>query len=64
MVEKICPQNKQEFINVCLARSTVTWRIEEVSSDIERQLEAKGVEFDFFRWPSMKAQMHLVPLSY
>lgn len=48
MVEKICPEKKQEFANVCLARNTVVWRIEDVSSDIKRQLEAKGVEFDFF----------------
>ena len=48
MVENICPEKKQQFANVCLARSTVSRRIEEVSSDIKRQLEAKGVEFDFF----------------
>ncbi|KAF7246390.1 Sodium/potassium-transporting ATPase subunit beta-1-interacting protein 3, partial [Varanus komodoensis] len=48
MVEKICPEKKQEFANVCLARNTVVQRPEDVSSDIKRQLEAKGVEFDFF----------------
>ena len=48
MVEKICPEKKQEFANVCLARNTVVRRIEEVSSDIKRQYEAKGAEFDFF----------------
>ncbi|KAF7237537.1 Chromodomain-helicase-DNA-binding protein 1-like [Varanus komodoensis] len=48
MVEKICPEKKQEFANVCLARNTVVRRIEDVSSDNKRQLEAKGVEFDFF----------------
>lgn len=49
MVEKICPEKKQEIANVCLARNTVVRRIEDVSPDIKRQLEAKGVEFDFFR---------------
>ncbi|XP_063781329.1 general transcription factor II-I repeat domain-containing protein 2A-like [Pseudophryne corroboree] len=48
MVEKICPEKKQEFANICLARNTVVRRIEDVSSDIKRQLEAKGVEFNFF----------------
>ncbi|KAF4087849.1 hypothetical protein AMELA_G00076080 [Ameiurus melas] len=48
MVEKICPEKKHEFANVCLARNTVVRRIEDISSDIKRQLEAKGVEFDFF----------------
>lgn len=48
MVEKICPEKKQEFDNVCPARSTAARRIEELSSDIKRQLEAKGVEFDFY----------------
>ncbi|KAF7243378.1 General transcription factor II-I repeat domain-containing protein 2 [Varanus komodoensis] len=48
MEEKICPEKKREFANVCLARNTVVRRTEDVSSDIKRQLEAKGVEFDFF----------------
>ena len=48
MVENICPEKKQQFSNVCLARSTVSRRIEEVSADIKRQLEAKGAEFEFF----------------
>nr|XP_057931891.1 general transcription factor II-I repeat domain-containing protein 2 [Doryrhamphus excisus] len=48
MVEKICPAKKQEFANICLARNTVVRRIEDVSLDIKRQLEAKGTEFDFF----------------
>ncbi|KAL6485494.1 hypothetical protein MHYP_G00048860 [Metynnis hypsauchen] len=48
MVEKFCPEKKQEFANLSLDRSTVARRIEEISSDIKRQLEAKGVEFDFF----------------
>ncbi|KAF7252395.1 Serine/threonine-protein kinase 24 [Varanus komodoensis] len=48
MVEKSCPEKKQEFVSACLACNTVVQRIEDVSSDIKRQLEAKGVEFDFF----------------
>uniref|UniRef100_A0A8C6P2I3 SPIN-DOC-like zinc-finger domain-containing protein n=1 Tax=Nothobranchius furzeri TaxID=105023 RepID=A0A8C6P2I3_NOTFU len=48
IVEKICPSKKQEFANICLARNTVVRRIEDVSRDIKRQLEAKGTEFDFF----------------
>uniref|UniRef100_A0A087XRL1 HAT C-terminal dimerisation domain-containing protein n=1 Tax=Poecilia formosa TaxID=48698 RepID=A0A087XRL1_POEFO len=34
--------------NVCLARNTVVQRLEDVSSDVKRQLEAKGVEFNLF----------------
>ncbi|XP_077340540.1 general transcription factor II-I repeat domain-containing protein 2-like [Lithobates pipiens] len=48
MVENICPEKKQEFANICLARNTVARRIEEISSDIKRQLTSKGVDFDFF----------------
>ena len=48
IVKKICPKKKQEFSNVCLARNTVVRRIEDISSDIKRQLEAKGVECNFF----------------
>ncbi|GAA6095214.1 general transcription factor II-I repeat domain-containing protein 2-like [Tachysurus ichikawai] len=49
IVENICPEKKQEFAKVCLAHNTVVRRIEDVSSDINRQLEAKAVkEFDFF----------------
>lgn len=48
MVEKICPEKKQEFANICLARNTVVRRIEDISLDIKRQLAAKGAELDFF----------------
>ncbi|XP_027140791.1 general transcription factor II-I repeat domain-containing protein 2 [Larimichthys crocea] len=48
IVKKICPEKQQEFAKVCLARNTVARRIEEVSSDIKRQLRDKGREFDFF----------------
>uniref|UniRef100_K7G2H6 SPIN-DOC-like zinc-finger domain-containing protein n=1 Tax=Pelodiscus sinensis TaxID=13735 RepID=K7G2H6_PELSI len=48
MVENICPEKKQEFANICLARNTVARRIEEISSDIKRQFTSKGVDFDFF----------------
>lgn len=48
MVEKICPEKKQEFANVCLARNTVARRTEDISSDIKRQLGTRGVELDFF----------------
>ncbi|KAF3698243.1 hypothetical protein EXN66_Car013924 [Channa argus] len=51
MVENICPEKKQQFSNVFLARSTVSRRIEEVSSDVKRQLEAKGVKFEFSSLP-------------
>ena len=30
MVEKICPEKKQDFANVSLGRSTVARRIEEI----------------------------------
>lgn len=48
MVKNICPEKQQEFAKVCLARNTVARRIEEVSSDIKRQLGIRGKEFDFF----------------
>ncbi|XP_068107468.1 general transcription factor II-I repeat domain-containing protein 2-like [Hyperolius riggenbachi] len=48
MVENICPEKKQEFANICLARNTVARRIEDISSDIKRQLMSKGEVFDFF----------------
>ena len=64
MVEKICPENKQEFANVCMARNTVVRRIEDVSSDIKKQLEAKGVEFDFFSLACDESTDASEPLSY
>lgn len=48
MVKKICPEKQQEFAKVCLAHNTVARRIEEVSSDIKRQLGVRGKEFEFF----------------
>ncbi|XP_073520416.1 uncharacterized protein [Phyllobates terribilis] len=48
MVENVCPEKKQEFSNICLAHNTVARRIEEISSDIKRQLMSKGADFDFF----------------
>ncbi|KAM4694222.1 general transcription factor II-I repeat domain-containing protein 2-like [Discoglossus pictus] len=48
MVENICPEKKQEFANICLAHNTVARRIEDISSDIKRQLTSKGVDFYFF----------------
>lgn len=38
MVERICPEKKPEFANICLVRKTVARRIEETSSDIKRVL--------------------------
>ena len=49
IVENICPEKKQEFANVCLSRNTLARRIEEVSSDIKRQIETIAEKFDFFR---------------
>lgn len=40
MVDNIFPEKKQEFANVCLARNTVAWRIEEISSDIRHPTSA------------------------
>ena len=48
MVENICPEKKQEFANVCLARNTVARRVEDISSDIQRQLGDRGEAFDYF----------------
>ena len=48
MAEYICPQKKKDFANVCLARNTVTRRIEELSTDVRRQLGEKSLNFDSF----------------
>lgn len=48
MVENICPEKEEEFMNVCLARNTVARRVEDISSDIQRQLGDMGVAFDYF----------------
>ncbi|KAK2847511.1 hypothetical protein Q5P01_010510 [Channa striata] len=48
MVENVSPDKKQEFMNVCLARNTVARRVEDISSDIQRQLGDRGVAFDCF----------------
>lgn len=48
MAENICPEKKQEFANICLARNTVARRIEEISSDIKRQVSERGGNFDYF----------------
>lgn len=49
MVKEIRPEKKQEeFADVSMAWSTASGRIEDVSSDIKRQYEVKGMEFDFF----------------
>lgn len=49
MVKEICPEKKQEeFADVSMAWSTASGRIEDVSSDIKRQFEVKGMDFDFF----------------
>ena len=48
MVKNIYPEKEQEFVKVSLARNTVARRIEEVSSDIKKQLGVGGKEFDFF----------------
>ena len=48
IAKNICPEKQQEFAKVCLARNTVARRIEEVSSDIKRQLGVRVNEFEFF----------------
>ena len=48
IAKSICPEKQQEFAKVCLARNIVARRIEEVSSDIKRQLGVRVKEFDFF----------------
>lgn len=35
-------------MNVCLPRNTVARRVEDISSDIRRQLGDRGVAFDYF----------------
>ncbi|KAK7886513.1 hypothetical protein WMY93_026134 [Mugilogobius chulae] len=48
IVENICPEKRQDFANMCLARNTVARRIEDISSDIKRQLGDKGDRFEYF----------------
>ena len=48
MAEQICPQKKKDFANIGLARNTVIRRIEELSTDVGRQLGEKSLNFDFF----------------
>ena len=48
MPEHIFPQKKKDFANVCLTRNTVARRIEELSTDVRRQLGEKSLNFDFF----------------
>ena len=49
--EHSCPQKKKDFANVCLARNTVAQKIEELSTDVRRQLGEKSLNFDFFSLP-------------
>ena len=46
--EHVCPQKKKDFSNVFLARNTVARRIEELSTDVRRQLREKSSNFEFF----------------
>ena len=48
IAKTICPEKQKEFAKGCLAHNTVARRIEEVSSDIKRQLGVRVKEFDFF----------------
>ena len=48
MVEHICLQKKKDFANVCFIRNTVARRIEELSTDVRRQLGEKSLNFDLF----------------
>ena len=53
IAKNICPEKQQEFAKVCLAcntvaHNTVARRIEDLSSDIKRQLGVRVTEFDFF----------------
>ncbi|XP_073672245.1 general transcription factor II-I repeat domain-containing protein 2-like [Paramisgurnus dabryanus] len=48
IAENICPDKKQEFANLCLARNTIARRIEEISSDIKKQVTKRGHKFDNF----------------
>lgn len=61
LVKNVC---KQEFTNVCLVRNTVVRRVEDISTDIQRQVGDREVAFDYFslvisRYFSLKALMHL-----
>ena len=48
IAKSICPEKQQEFAKVCLARNTVACRIEDLSSDIKRQLGVRVKECDVF----------------
>ena len=48
MKEHICPQKKKDFANVCLARNTMARKIKELSTDVQRQLGEKSLNFEFF----------------
>lgn len=59
IVENISPEKKQEFAHVCLARNTVARRIEDISSDIQRQLGDMSTEIQISVSP-----FSLVSVSY
>ena len=44
----ICPEKKEAFENVSLSRRTVTRRIEDITGNLELQLQKKVDDFDFF----------------
>ena len=48
IVEEICPSKIQDCINVSLSASTVTRRIEDIGSDIKKQLEESVSKFKHF----------------
>lgn len=48
IAENICPDKKQEFANVSLARNTIVRTIEEISSNIKRQVTERSRNFEHF----------------
>ncbi|XP_005817565.2 general transcription factor II-I repeat domain-containing protein 2-like [Xiphophorus maculatus] len=44
----ICPEKKEEFEKVPLSRRTVTRRVEDISCNLELQLQREVANFDFF----------------
>lgn len=43
--ESVCPLSTPQFNAICLSRHTIARRIEDLSTDVERQLRLRGKQF-------------------
>jgi hypothetical protein len=48
VADLICPDKKTEFSKISLSRQTITRRIEEIGKAIEKDIESKAANFNFF----------------